>query len=290
MSGETRRIGVCGIIGGTGLYQLEGLDVIEERQVDTPYGKPSAPVMLGRLGATDVAFLPRHGRHHDILPSEINYRANIWALKACGARRLLSVSATGSLAQEIAPGELALASQYLDWTRGKRANTFFGEGLVAHISTAEPACPALSARLVRSAASLSLKLHTGKTYACVDGPRLGTRAESFFLRSAGAHLVGMTNLPEAFLAREAQLCYCTIAIPTDYDCWQEDPAEHVTADKVMALYMKTLSKVRSLLAQFLGDETAFGECGCRSSLNGAIVTSPERLSRERAEMLDFLKV
>lgn len=278
-----------GIIGGTGLYSIEGLTLHEDRSVETPFGEPSAPVRTGKLGSADVAFLPRHGEHHQILPSEINFRANIYALKAVGVRRIISVSAVGSLAQEICPGDLAIPNQYFDFTKGKRESSFFGKGLVAHISTAQPSCPALSARILQTAEKTDIKLHAGKAYACVEGPRLGTRVESFFLKNNGCHLVGMTNVPEVFLAREAQLCYSTIAVPTDYDCWLEDPTQHVTVDQVLALYSKNIGRIQILISNMLQSKEAFSACSCNRSLDGAVLTHEAALSPEKKALLEFLR-
>jgi len=282
-----------GVIGGTGLYSLEGIEVIAKREVSTPFGRPSAPLTIGRLGSQEVVFLPRHGENHEWLPSEINYRANLWALKQEGAHRVVSVSATGSLVREIGPGDLVLVSQYLDWTRGRRAATYFGEGMIAHISTAEPACPALSGVLSDAAAAVGVPLHRDRIYACVEGPRLGTRAESFFLKGAGCHLVGMTNVPEAFLAREAQLCYVTLAVATDYDCWLDDPSEHVTAEQVMVRYKGSLGRVRRVLEAYLRRAPSDGVLArspARKGLQGAVVTPDSALSDEKRKILDFLRV
>ena len=216
------------IIGGTGLYDIDGLETVSEETIETPFGSPSAPVKRLRLGEREILFLPRHGAGHSFLPHEINYRANIFALKKAGARMLVGFSAVGSLREEIAPGDFAIPSQYLDLTKGKRENTFFGNGIAAHVSTAVPTCPDLSGWIKQVAQENAIKLHMDKTYACVEGPRLGTKAESFFMRGAGCDLVGMTNVPEVFLAREAQLSYATLCIATDYDCWMEDPSQHVT--------------------------------------------------------------
>lgn len=280
---------MIGIIGGTGLYQIEGLEVLESREVDTPFGRPSAPVLLGKLGLESVAFLPRHGTQHQILPSEINFRANIWALKSVGVRQVYSVSAVGSLAQGIEPGSLVIPNQYFDFTKGRRAGTFFGDGLVAHVSTAEPSCPALTGRAFDAAKRLSHPIHRDKTYACVEGPRLGSRAESFFLRGAQCHIVGMTNVPEAFLAREAQLCYCTVAVVTDYDCWLDDPAQHATVDKVIALYKKNLSRVQAILKEVFERGTGDFTCSCRSALQYAVLTPEDALSDDKRKLLKFLR-
>lgn len=279
---------MIGIIGGTGLYRMNGLEVDESQEHQTPYGPPSSPVMLGRLDGRPVAFLARHGLQHDLLPSEINYRANIWALKSVGVRTVIGVSAVGSLREEIRPGDLALPAQYLDFTKGVRAASFFGQGMVAHVSTAHPACAATSALLARTADALGLTLHRDKTYACVEGPRLGTRAESFWLRAAGADLVGMTNIPEAFLALEAQLGYCTVTVATDYDCWLDDPAQHASVDQVMSQFRESLARVQRLIARAVADYRDDESRPCRRALRSAVVTPREHLSAAQKEILDFL--
>ncbi len=279
---------MIGIIGGTGLYRMSGLEMDESRELQTPYGHPSSSVMLGRLDGRPVAFLARHGLQHGLLPSEINYRANIWALKSVGVRTVIGVSAVGSLREEIRPGDLALPAQYLDFTKGVRAASFFGQGMVAHVSTANPSCAATSALLARTADMLGLRLHRDKTYACVEGPRLGTRAESFWLRSAGADLVGMTNIPEAFLALEAQLGYCTVTVATDYDCWLDDPGQHVSVDQVMSQFRDSLARVQQLLARAVADYRDDESRPCRRALRAAVVTPREHLSAAQKEILDFL--
>ena len=279
---------MIGIIGGTGLYRMEGLEVTRSTEIDTPFGRPSGPVMLGRLAGRDIAFLPRHGLHHDLLPTEINFRANIWALKTAGVRTIIGVSAVGSLRQEIRPGDLALPSQYLDFTKGLRAASFFGKGLAAHVSTAHPTCAHTAALIGRVADSLGQPIHRDKTYACVEGPRLGTRAESFWLRGAGADLVGMTNVPEAFLALEAQVGYCVITVATDYDCWLDDTSQHVSAEQVIGQFKESLGRVQKLIAgavaQYVEDESR----PCRQALKAAVVTPRGQMTAEQREMLDFL--
>ncbi len=281
---------MIGVIGGTGLYQMEGLSQIREQEIGTPFGPASAPVTVGELAGRPVAFLPRHGKSHQLLPSEINYRANIYALKKAGVTRLFSVSAVGSLQQEIAPGDLAIPSQYLDLTKGKRPHTFFGDGLVAHVSTAEPTCPGLATKASEVASQLDYQLHRGKTYACVEGPRLGTRAESNYLRRMDCHLVGMTNVPEAFLAREAQICYCTLAVSTDYDCWLDDPSQHASVDKILALYKQNLGRVQRILQAVLSssDEPST-DCSCRAALRYAILTPESSIPAEKRLTLEVLK-
>ena len=277
------------IIGGTGLYQMDQLEVVETRTVDTPFGAPSAPLVRGKLGRHDILFLSRHGAGHQHLPHEVNYRANIFALKAMGATQIIGVSAVGSLDEAIAPGELAVPAQYFDWTRGRREPTFFGGGVAVHVSSANPVSDNLAQWIAGHGAQLGIKVHTGVTYACVEGPRLGTRAESHFLRQAGCHLVGMTNVPEVFLAREAQICYATIGIATDYDCWMEDPSKHVQATEIFGLYRHSLEKVRLLLASLLADERPPEESDIRSALQYAMLTPDAALTEQQRAWIGVLR-
>ncbi len=279
------------IIGGTGIYQLDGLEITEQHSVDTPYGAPSATIVQGRIGQREVFFLPRHGDAHQLLPNEVNYRANIWALKSVGVTQIIGVSAVGSLRHEIAPGDLSIPAQYFDFVKGNRDKSFFGGGLAAHVSTAEPTCEQLTQALVKAAESMDIQIHTGKTYGCVDGPRLGTRAESFFLRdAAGCDLVGMTNVPEVFLAREAQICYCTLAIATDYDCWLDDPAQHVTVEQVIARYGDSLVKAKQVLLALIKCEDDIAESeAARSALSCAVMTPESALNEDKRQLLELLK-
>ena len=277
------------VIGGTGIYNIEGLTVLDEVDVQTPFGVPSAPIIKARFGNHEILFLPRHGRNHQFLPHEVNYRANIFALKSLGARQILSFSAVGSLREEIMPGDFAIPSQYFDWVKVGRERTFFGGGLAAHISTAEPTCPNLTQWAADGAKTMGITLHTGKTYACVDGPRLGTRAESHFLRMAGCDLVGMTNVPEVFLAREAQLCYATIGIATDYDCWLDDPSQHVSVAAVIARYGESLEKAKSLLKHLLESPLPEINAAYRESLREAVLTPEQAISDEKKQLLAILK-
>jgi len=290
---------MLGIIGGSGIYQLAGLDINEERAVDTPFGPPSAPLTIGTYsGGQKLVFLARHGKSHEYLPHEVNYRANIWAMKKLGVTRMIGISAVGSLAHDFKPGDLCLADQYFDFVKGGREKSFFGGGLAAHVSTAQPTCPSLAKALVQGAEKIDIPLHTGLTYACVDGPRLGTRAESFFLKNAaGCDLVGMTNVPEAFLAREAQICYCTISVVTDYDCWLDDPARHVSVEQVIARYGASLEKAKKLLGAFLADDTGLADdtdslsaCGCRKNLQSAVLSPETSLTEDKKELLKLLKL
>lgn len=278
---------MLGFMGGSGLYSLPGLEDFKENAIETPFGKPSGPVITGTIQKNKVAFLARHGQHHQFLPSEINFKANIWALKKMGVTHLVSISAVGSLSEDIAPGDLAVVSQYFDWTLGKRESSFFGKGVIAHVSMAVPTCSELSKHLFEVARKESGRVHFGKTYACVEGPRFGTRAESHFLRASKAHLVGMTNVPEAFLAREAQMGYSALGVVTDFDCWMEDEKSHVTATQMLALYKENLKRVQNILFH-LNLEKALENCSCRQSLKGGLLSEPKTLPKETQEWVEIL--
>lgn len=280
---------MLGIIGGTGFYKLDGLETLEEISIQTPFGAPSAPLRRARYAKHDMIFLPRHGAQHQFLPHEINYRANIYALKKAGVRQIIGFSAVGSLREDIAPGDFSIPTQYIDWVKDGRSKTFFGGGLAAHVSTAEPVCPALVTALIEAAAQIKAPLHPGKTYVCVDGPRLGTRAESHFFRQIGGDLVGMTNVPEVFLAREAQMCYATVGIATDYDCWKENPADHADTATIITRYGKSLATANALLKAFLDRPLPKMTPICRESLRGAVMTPDDALSQENKEILDVLR-
>ena len=281
---------MLGVIGGSGLYALDGLEVCKTHDIQTPFGAPSAPIIEGVYNGQSILFLARHGAGHKFLPHEVNYRANIFALKSLGARRIFGVSAAGSLREDLKPGDLALASQYFDHTRGRRELTFFGNGIAGHVSTANPACPALSADIKNAANRIGQDLHTDKTYACVEGPRLGTRAESFFLRdSANCDLVGMTNVPEAFLAREAQMAYATVCLITDYDCWMDDPAMHVSVDKFFETYGGALEKAKAVLTELLNAPFTETPRDIRTSLGAAILTPDDALTQTQKQWLGVLR-
>ena len=277
------------IIGGTGLYDLAGMQVEEHIEGETPFGAPSGTVVRGRIGGRTLLFLARHGAGHRLLPHEVNYRANIFALKHAGATMVLGFSAVGSLAEHIAPGDLAMPEQYFDWTRGVRERTFFGHGVAAHVSTANPVSAALVDAAAASAQSLGITLHRGLTYACVEGPRLGTRAESQFLRQVGCHLVGMTNVPEVFLAREAQMAYATVGIVTDYDCWLEDPARHVSVAGIFELYGRSLATARRLLDHWLAQPVPTPEPAIRTALQSAMLTPDAALTPAQLIWLSVLR-
>ena len=278
------------IIGGSGLYQLDELSIENEHVMETPFGQPSGPIIQGSYQGRSVLFLARHGVNHQLLPHEVNYRANIFALKSLGARRVLGISAAGSLREDLKPGDLAIATQYFDHTRGKRAYSFFGNGVAAHVSTAHPVCAVLAADIQNAAARIDQPLHQNKTYACVEGPRLGTRAESFFLRdSAKCDLVGMTNVPEVFLAREAQMAYCTICLVTDFDCWMDDPLQHVSVEKFFATYQGAMTNAKAILPELLRAPFTDTPTEVREALAGSVLTPDEALTDEQRQWLSVLR-
>jgi 5'-methylthioadenosine phosphorylase len=277
------------IIGGTGLYDLPGMQVQQHLDEPTPFGAPSGRIVKGRLGGRELLFLARHGAGHRLLPHEVNYRANIYALKRAGATQILGFSAVGSLVQEIAPGDLALPSQYFDWTKGGRARSFFGEGVAAHVSTAQPTSARLIDWAAGKAAAMGIQLHRDVTYACIEGPRLGTRAESLFMRQVGCQLVGMTNVPEVFLAREAQICYATVCIATDYDCWMDDPAMHVSVGAILSTYRASLERARALLDALLAGPLPDEEPEIRSALQFSMLTPDAALTAAQREWLAVLR-
>jgi 5'-methylthioadenosine phosphorylase len=269
------------IIGGTGLYDIPGLQVAERMSDHTPFGAPSGDIVRGRLHDHEVLFIARHGAGHRLLPHEVNYRANVFALKRAGATMLLGFSAVGSLALDVAPGTLAMPAQYVDWTRGGRERTFFGAGVAAHVSTARPVSAALVGAVQAAAQRVGAHLKAGLTYACVEGPRLGTQAESHMLRQLGCHLVGMTNVPEVFLAREAQMAYATVGLVTDYDCWLDDPAQHVSVGAIFERYGQTLAMARSVLDEMLSAPLPEPEAESRQALSSALLTPDGALDADQ---------
>ncbi len=276
------------IIGGTGLYQMDGLSGVETIDVDTPFGKPSDDIVLGSLDETRVAFLPRHGRRHELNPTRIPARANIYALKRLGVQRIISVSAVGSLKDELAPLDLVLPDQLIDRTRS-RESTFFDEDIVVHVSLAEPFCPVAGQVLQHHALELGVKVHAGGALVVMEGPAFSTRAESLMYRSWGADIIGMTALPEAKLAREAEICYTTLAWVTDYDCWRQGE-EAVTAEMIIGNLTKNVASSKELLRRVipvLGRGLAEDrECECGMALKNAIVTP---LTHVQPEYLEKLK-
>ncbi|MHC4390478.1 MAG: S-methyl-5'-thioadenosine phosphorylase [Planctomycetota bacterium] len=277
-----------GIIGGSGLYAMDGFTAAGEVAVQTPFGSPSDAIMVGDLEGVEVAFLPRHGRGHRVNPSEVNYRANIHAMKSVGVRYLISVTAVGSMREEIVPGDLVLIDQFIDRTRG-RAHTFFEDGIAAHVSFAEPLCEAMRGIMTEAARELDdVNVHTGGTYVCMEGPAFSTRAESLLYRSWGARVIGMTNLTEAKLAREAEIAMQTIALATDYDCWRESEAE-VSVEEVVRTLGSNVEKAKRLLRAAVPKLAAARPTSkAHTALVGAIMTDPQAIPpavRERLALL-----
>ena len=272
-----------GIIGGSGLYEMAELTGREERRVSTPFGEPSAPYVLGTLRGKRVAFLARHGAGHRLLPSELNFRANIFGFKTLGVEYIVSASAVGSLKQEYKPTDLVIPDQFFDRTRG-RLSTFFGRGLVAHVGFAHPFCARLSDVAFRSAADAGATVHRGGTYVCMEGPQFSTLAESQLYRSWGMDVIGMTNLQEAKLAREAEICYTTIALVTDYDCWHPDH-ESVTVAMIIANLTQNAKTAQQVIATAAGMLPFDRTCECASALKYAIITRPEAVPEETKRQL-----
>ena len=273
-----------GIIGGSGLYDMAELTDRHEVIVDTPFGQPSGPYVTGTLGGTRVAFLARHGAGHRITPSELNFRANIYGFKTLGVERILSASAVGSLREEMAPLDLVIPDQFIDRTRG-RVSTFFGDGLVGHIAFADPVCGHVAQVAYDAAVAAGARVHKGGTYVCMEGPAFSTRAESHLYRSWGAHIIGMTNLQEAKLAREAEICYATIALVTDYDCWHPDH-DHVTVEMVIQNLTQNARTAQQVIAGAIGALAgAPRACGCGQALATAIITRPELVPAETRRTL-----
>lgn len=269
---------IIGVIGGSGLYQMDGLTAMREVTVATPFGKPSDKLVRGKLGGNELVFLPRHGKGHRLLPTEVNYRANIFALKKMGVERIISVSAVGSLRADIAPGHLVVPDQFIDRT-SQRPSTFFGKGLVAHVSLADPFCKHLSGVLAESAEQAGATVHRGGTYVCMEGPQFSTRAESHLYRSWGAQVIGMTNLQEAKLAREAEICFATLALATDYDCWNEEAGD-VDIDSVMAVLQNNVALAQRTIGAALGRLTEARDCRCATALKDAIITDRRAIPRK----------
>ena len=276
-----------GVIGGSGLYEIEGLTEVEEVRLETPFGEPSDAIVVGNLEGVRIAFLPRHGRGHRISPSELPVRANIYALKSLGVEWIISVSAVGSLREEVQPLDLVIPDQLIDRTRS-RVNSFFGNGLVVHVPFAHPFCPVLSEVLYRDTQEMGVKTHRGGTYLAMEGPLFSTKAESELYRSWGASVIGMTALPEAKLAREAEICYAMLACATDYDCWHES-VESVTIEMVISNLQRNAATAKKILARVAAHLPESRECGCATSLKDAIVTSPEyipaQLKRDLAPLI-----
>jgi 5'-methylthioadenosine phosphorylase len=269
---------ILGVIGGSGLYRMDGLREVREVAVTTPFGKPSDKFITGKLGSTEMVFLPRHGKGHRWLPTEVNFRANIFAMKKLGVERIVSISAVGSLRQEIEPGHVVVPDQFIDRTT-QRPSSFFGKGIVAHVSLADPFCKELSGRLIDGAQREGARVHPRGTYLCMEGPQFSTRAESHLYRSWGADVIGMTNLQEAKLAREAEICFATLALATDYDCWREGAAD-VEIEHVLAILKQNVELAQKIVRRVAQGLSISRACACASALKNAIITEPARISRE----------
>jgi len=274
------------VIGGSGLYDIEGLEGVEEVDINTPFGKPSDKILVGKLEGVGIAFLPRHGRGHRLLPAEVPYRANIYALKSLGVERLIGINSVGSLKEEFQPNDLLIPDQLIDRTR-LRANTFFGDGIVAHVSFGEPFCPSLNQLVYQSARDAGATAHKGGTYVVMEGPAFSTRAESLLYRSWGADVIGMTALPEAKLAREAEICYAVIACVTDYDCWHRSH-DAVTAEMIISRLRQNIDTAKRIIRLVVGKVPQQRDCNCATALSTAIVTAPEAMPGAQKKKLDLL--
>ena len=275
-----------GVIGGSGLYKIEGLEDVEEVKVTTPYGDPSDVITVGTLEGARVAFLPRHGRGHRINPSEIPMRANIYALKSLGVERIIAINSCGSYKEEIAPGHLLIPDQIIDRTNG-RPSTFFEGGIVAHVPFAEPFCADLSDVLYKAAQDVGATVHNGGTFVIMEGPQFSTKAESFLYKSWGASVIGMTAVTEAKLAREAEICYASVACVTDYDCWHETH-EAVTIEMVLATMGKNIDAAKQIIKIAAGRISGERGCICASALKNSIVTNPKAITPQKKHDLELL--
>jgi 5'-methylthioadenosine phosphorylase len=277
---------VLGVIGGSGLYAMQGLESVETREIETPFGVPSSPIMLGDLNGKRIAFIARHGVGHLLSPSEVNYRANIYALKMLGVERVLSVSACGSLREDYAPGEIVVPNQLFDHTRNRK-RTFFENGLVAHVSVADPFCSDLNQRIADSVEQAGGKVHRSGTFITIEGPRFSTRAESNIYRAWNMSIIGMTTSPEAFLAREAELCYGVMAHVTDYDVWHVSE-EPVSVEMVIRTLQANTTLAQQAIANLVNSLPTERDCDCGSALEFAIITQPDRVPKATRERLALL--
>jgi 5'-methylthioadenosine phosphorylase len=278
---------VIGVIGGSGLYAMEGFTDVEEIRLETPFGVPSDAFIAGMLDGVKVVFLPRHGRGHRLLPSEVPFRANIYGMKKLGVQRIISVSAVGSMKEEIVPGHIVSPDQFFDRTIGRRDGTFFGDGIVGHVQFADPVCADLSQTLLLAAREVGATAHLGGTYICIEGPQFSTRAESLIYRSWGVDVIGMTNISEARLAREAEICYGTIALATDYDCWH-DEHEDVSVEAVVAIIHKNVATARSIIRAAVRDLAMGRSCKCGEALQYAIMTQKDLIPEATRQKLDII--
>jgi 5'-methylthioadenosine phosphorylase len=277
---------VVGVIGGSGLYAIDGLEDLREMAIATPFGEPSDAYVTGTLDGVPMVFLPRHGRGHRIPPSAINFRANLWGMKRLGVTRILSLSAVGSMREAIEPGDFVVIDQFIDRTR-HRADTFFDRDVVAHVAFADPVCPEVRRALIDATREVGLRAHDGGTYLNMEGPQFSTRAESLLYRSWGVDVIGMTNLQEAKLAREAEICYATVAMATDYDCWHESH-EAVSVEAVIALVNRNAANARAVVKAAVPLLPPSRGCSCPQALRFAIMTAPDRIGPEARARLGLL--
>lgn len=275
-----------GVIGGSGLYEMEGLLDVKSVSMKTPWGSPSSSLVTGTLGGMRMVFLPRHGTGHTISPSEINFRANIYAMKAMGVEWIISVSAVGSLKEEIEPGHIVIPDQFIDNTKG-RPSTFFEGGMVAHVSMADPVCSVLSDCLGEASLGCGGTVHSGETYVCIEGPQFSTKAESHLYRKWGAGVIGMTAMPEAKLAREAEICYSVIALCTDYVCWNEDH-DDVKVSDIIEIMNKNVDAAKKILAAVIDTIPGKRACPCADALGYSMITSPERVAEDTKNRLELI--
>ncbi len=278
---------VIGVIGGSGLYEIDGFSNVEELTLTTPFGNPSDAYITGTLDGVKLVFLPRHGRGHRYLPSEVPYRANIHGMKQLGVEQIISVSAVGSMKEEIVPGHIVIPDQFFDRTQGKRASTFFGDGVVGHVQFADPVCADLSGLLYDAACEVGATVHRGGTYICIEGPNFSTRAESNIYRSWGVDIIGMTNIPEARLAREAEICYATVALATDYDCWHQEH-DDVSVEAVIAIIQKNVVTARNIIKAAVKKVADCRTCSCGEALKYAVMTNKALIPEETRARLDVL--
>ncbi|MDO8643535.1 MAG: S-methyl-5'-thioadenosine phosphorylase [bacterium] len=275
-----------GVIGGSGLYEMPGLKVLDEVRLSTPFGEPSDLYIVGELEGHPVVFLPRHGRGHRISPSELNFRANIWGMKKLGVKRIFAVSAVGSMKENIKPGDMVVIDQFVDRTKG-RVSTFFEKGIVAHLSFADPVCGSLRKILIQSAKKVGTVVHEKGTYLCMEGPQFSTRAESNIYRQWGVDVIGMTNLQEAKLAREAEICYATLALSTDYDCWHEGH-DDVTIEAVLAMMHKNVETAKKIIREAIPQASSGTSCSCQEALKTAILTDRSKIPAETRKRLELI--
>jgi 5'-methylthioadenosine phosphorylase len=277
---------ILGVIGGSGLYEMEGMKNVRSVSVRTPFGEPSDAIVVGEIEGRTLAFLPRHGRGHRFMPTQVNYRANIYALKKIGARWVLSISAVGSMKEGIRPGDIVVVDQFYDNTRF-RPSTFFGDGIVGHIPFADPVCPNLAGIAYAASKKVVRRTHRGGTYLCMEGPQFSTRAESNIYRKWGVDVIGMTNMPEAKLAREAELCYATLALATDYDCWHETE-EDVSIEAILGIIRKNVENSKSIVREVALRLPGKDVCGCGEALKYAVITERKKIPPAAKKRLGLL--